>query len=85
MKLLAGSQIRIQHADIPIAISARRSWKIRLVKLIVFALVEAREGGHLIVDLTVDLSVVLVAVVAIQQQCLVIVRACRAIGSGKSV
>ena len=54
-----------------------------LVELVVLALAEAQEGGHPVVDLVVDLGVVLVAVVAREQQLLVVVGAPGAGGRGK--
>ncbi len=65
---VAGRRLLLDGMDVAVAVSARRPGNVGLIILQILALAEAQERGHLVVDLVVEFRVVLVAVIANQQQ-----------------
>src|ERR1035438_6489027 len=77
---VAERSVLIDHVNVAVAVAAARPDEVGCVILQILALAETQERRHAIVDLAVQLGVEFVAVVADQQQRLVIVGAPRTIG-----
>src|ERR1700680_3279178 len=82
---IASGSILIDHMNIAIAVSTRRTGEGRLIILQVLPLTEAQEGRHPVIDLAVHLGVVLVAIVANQKIRLVVAGSPRTVHWWKAV